>query len=378
MLEEYVYKGKEKLRCGYTTGTCATAAAKAAAIMLIGGCKVNDVFVQTPKGIGINLTPVDVEINESFVSCGIVKDSGDDPDITNGITVYAKVSLIKSGIEINGGIGVGTVTKKGLDQPVGHAAINSTPRKMIKEHLLEVIEEQEYKGGLAVEISIPEGVELARKTFNPKLGIEGGISVIGTTGIVEPMSNVALIDTIKLEENMRHEEGKQYILCTLGNYGKSFLANEMPNVLDKCVTCSNFIGEALDIAVQYNFKGVLIVGHIGKMVKLASGIMNTHSSNADGRMEALITCGVMSGIETDILKKMMDCVTVDDAISLVINHSLYSEMVKYLMNRIEYHLNNRVHGEIKTAAVIFSNKYGVIGKTSLADELRDIIIKEDN
>ena len=383
MLDSYIYHGKKKLRCGYTTGSCATAAAKAAAIMLLGNCRIDEVLISTPKGIDLKLHVVDVTDNmhwhndTSFVKCGIVKDGGDDADVTDGITVYAKVTKCDKGIIIKGGEGVGVVTKKGLDQPVGNPAINSTPRKMITGHLMEVLEEQAYMGGLIVEISIPAGVELAKKTFNPRLGIEGGISVIGTTGIVEPMSNSAIIETIRIEEKMVKETGRKNTLITLGNYGKTFLKAEMPDILDKCVTCSNFIGEAIDFALEFGFEGVLIVGHIGKMVKLGAGIMNTHSANADGRMDVLMSCGVRAGIESSKLCEIADCVTVDDALEILMEHPLYEKMIEILMERIDFYLNNKVKNEINIGAVIFSNRYGVIGKTKKAEELKDVILVEN-
>lgn len=380
MLDEYISRGKEKLRCGYTTGSCATAAAKAAAIMLLSGNDIEEVRISTPKGIDLVLEVLDITKEEGFVKCAIKKDSGDDPDITKGILVYAKVSIIEAvdRVVIEGGEGIGTVTKKGLDQPVGNAAINKTPRRMIKEHLLEVMEEQEYTGSLLVTISIPGGKEIAKKTFNPKLGIEGGLSIIGTTGIVEPMSSQALIETIRIEENMLRECNRKNILVTLGNYGKTFLKQEMPEVLEKSVTCSNFIGEALEIALEYDFEGVLLVGHIGKMVKLGAGIMNTHSSNADGRMEVLITCGVLAGIAGEVLMQLAECVTVDDAVAILRKEPQYEKMIDILMERIHYYLQNKVKEEIKVGAIIFSNVYGIIGKTSYADEIKNKILEEEN
>lgn len=380
MLDEYISRGKEKLRCGYTTGSCATAAAKAAAIMLLSGNDIEEVRISTPKGIDLVLEVLDITREEGFVKCAIKKDSGDDPDITKGILVYAKVSIIETvdRVVIEGGEGIGTVTKKGLDQPVGNAAINKTPRRMIKEHLLEVMEEQEYTGSLLVTISIPGGEEIAKKTFNPKLGIEGGLSIIGTTGIVEPMSSQALIETIRIEENMLRECNRKNILVTLGNYGKTFLKQEMPEVLEKSVTCSNFIGEALEIALEYDFEGVLLVGHVGKMVKLGAGIMNTHSSNADGRMEVLITCGVLAGIAGEVLIQLVECVTVDDAVAILRKEPQYEKMIDILMERIHYYLHNKVKEEIKVGAIIFSNVYGIIGKTSYADEIKNKILEEEN
>ena len=223
-MKEYVTVDGKELRLGYTTGSCAAAASKAAAIMLLTGKELQQIRLLTPKGIELELEVEDITTEKDAVSCAIRKDSGDDPDVTHGALVYSRVSFTdEPGVHIDGGIGVGRVTKPGLDQPVGNAAINSTPRRMIRENLEEVMEMISYEGGLDVMISIPKGVELAKKTFNPRLGIEGGISVIGTTGIVEPMSEKALTDTIMVELRQKRELGYEYALLTPGNYGSDFI-----------------------------------------------------------------------------------------------------------------------------------------------------------
>ena len=283
-----IYRGTKKLRCGYTTGSCAAGAAKAAAKMLLTGEQITQISLMTPAGIPLTLDILEPQRTADAVSCAVRKDSGDDPDITNGILIYAAVSKCESGITITGGEGVGTVTKPGLDQPVGAAAINSTPRRMIADALSEAAAEYSYPGGFHVTISAPEGALLAQKTFNPRMGIQGGISIIGTSGIVEPMSNAALIETIRTEANMRRAAGQENLLLTVGNYSDTFLQSFRPEFAGRAVMCSNFIGDALDIGVTLGFRRILLIGHIGKLVKLGSGIMNTHSSYADGRMETLI------------------------------------------------------------------------------------------
>ena len=258
----------------------------------------------TPKGIMLDLDTVDVGIGDEVASCAIVKDSGDDPDVTNGVKVYTSVRLISSGVRILGGTGIGVVTKAGLDQPVGEAAINSVPRRMIAGAVMEIAEKYGYSGGFEVTVSIPAGTELAQKTFNPRMGIEGGISVIGTSGIVEPMSNTAVVETIRAEANIRRAAGQRNMLLTIGNYSEDYVQKQLPFSLEHSVTCSNFIGEAIDIGMELGFESILIVGHIGKLVKLGAGIMNTHSSCADGRMEVLIICGLLAGADTGTLKKL--------------------------------------------------------------------------
>lgn len=372
MLEEYIYRGKNRLRCGYTTGSCAAAAAKASVEMLLTGEILNGVRLITPKGIWLELEILNAEIcadKEGYAVCAVKKDSGDDPDITNGILVYAKAEKIPLGIEIAGGVGVGRVTKAGLDQPVGAAAINSVPQKMIKSAVSEICEKYDYRGGIKITVFVPDGAEIAKKTYNPRMGIEGGISIIGTTGIVEPMSSSAVIETVRTEEKMRRAGGTKNLLLTIGNYSKSFLAEHMPFALEKSVMCSNFIGEAVDAALEYGFENVLIIGHIGKLVKLGAGIMNTHSSCADGRMDVLVTCGVLADIDNKILKEITDCATVDAALDIFERVGAKERVSEILMNKIQYYLNTKVKNEIGIGAVLFSFKHGIIGQTAGAAEI---------
>lgn len=378
MLEEYIQKGTQRMRCGYTTGSCAAAAAKAAAIMLLKQRECTHISLATPKGIALELDTVNPEFGADYACCGICKDSGDDPDITDGITVFARVELCAEGVEIVGGEGVGVVTKDGLDQPKGAAAINSVPRKMIAAAVNEVAEECGYGEGFRVVVSVPNGEEIARKTYNPRMGIEGGISIIGTSGIVEPMSSAALVDTIRLEQKMRRAEGCRNLLLSLGNYSADFLKRELPFALEKSVKCSNFIGEAIESALENGFESVLIVGHIGKLVKLGAGIMNTHSAQADGRMDVLVTCGVLAGVDSEVLKTLPDCATVDAAIAILSETGKLSEVLEILGKRAQNYLNAKVKNSVKIAALMFSDKYGVLVRTPDCDEILRRISEEYN
>ncbi|MGN0600911.1 MAG: cobalt-precorrin-5B (C(1))-methyltransferase CbiD [Oscillospiraceae bacterium] len=378
MPEQYIFRGAQKLRCGYTTGSCAAAAAGAAAEMLISGCVTKFSEIMTPKGVPLKLEVLNAEIGHEYASCAVKKDSGDDPDITNGILVFAKAIRIPYGVKITGGEGIGIVTKDGLDQPVGEYAINSVPRKMIATAVNDMAEKYDHHGGFGIEISVPGGEELAKKTYNPRMGIEGGISIIGTSGIVEPMSSSALIDTIRLEEKMRLAEGHKALLLTLGNYSENFIQKTMPFALEKSVKCSNFIGEAIDIALEFGFESILIIGHMGKLVKLGTGIMNTHSAQADGRMDVLVTCGVLAGAETAVLKEIPDCATVDAALDILKKHGCMEKTLDILAQRAEYYLNAKVKNAVKIGAVMFSDKHGLVVGTSLADELISIISEEYN
>ena len=377
-LEEYIYKGSQKLRCGYTTGSCAAAAAMAAAEMLLSGREVKSAELMTPKGIKLCLDVCEQRICAESASCAVVKDSGDDPDITDGIKVFAEVSFAGADVEIAGGEGIGRVTKAGLDQPVGEAAINSVPRRMISAAVMDMAERYGCSCGFKVRISVPGGADIAKKTYNPRMGIEGGISIIGTSGIVEPMSNSAIIETIRTETRMRRAEGRKNLLLTIGNYSEGFVKDIMPSASEHSVTCSNFIGEAIDAGIEMGFESILIIGHIGKLVKLGAGIMNTHSSCADGRMDVLVTCGVLAGADTDTLKRLPECATVDAAMDILDEKGFLEGTARVLERRMDGYLQDRVRGGIKIAALAFSYKRELLVKTALADELIRAITEEEN
>ena len=372
-MEQFVYKNHKKLRYGYTTGSCAAAASKAAAAMLLSGKEISYVELHTPKGIDLRLEVLDISREDNAVSCAIQKDGGDDPDVTNGILIYAKVSrepADEAQIIIDGGIGVGRVTKPGLEQLVGAAAINKVPRQMIRENLEAVCEQYHYHGKLSVVISIPSGVELAAKTFNPRLGIVGGISVLGTSGIVEPMSEQALIDTIRVEMRQKLANGMEYLLVVPGNYGIDFLDQYGHGLqLEDAVKCSNFVGEALDAAVEFVAKGVLLVGHIGKFVKLAGGIMNTHSHNADARMELLTVHAALLGAPVELLQKMMECVTTDDALKYLKEADLMEPVMERIMEKMEFYVNQRAQHQLELGVITFSNVFGILGQTKNVPDL---------
>ena len=372
-MEKYrVFEGK-KLRYGYTTGTCAAAAAKAAAEMLFSKQRVDYVMIDTPKGISLNLEVEDVTINEGGVSCAIRKDAGDDPDDTNGILIYATVSKrSEEGTELLGGVGVGKVTMPGLACHVGFPAINPVPRKMILDAVADVARYNCYEGGFKITISIPEGVEIAKKTFNPRLGIVGGLSVLGTSGIVEPMSEKALVDTIYVEMDVQKSKGNENLLVFFGNYGQDFAKNVLNLSIGDAVTCSNFVGEVLDYAVFKGFKSVLIVGHSGKLVKLSQGVMNTHSKYADCRTDILALYAMFEGAPKDIGLEIAGALTTDEAVKILKREELDKAVLQKINERIEFYMQQRVHGRIKTAALMFSNVHGVLGKTRSAEELIEL------
>ena len=374
-MEEYIVKDGKKLRLGYTTGSCAAAAAKAAAYMLLTGRPKDTIDLLTPKGIRLHLTVEEIKITSSEVSCAIRKDSGDDPDATRGTLVFACVRKTDApGVLIDGGAGVGRVTKRGLDQPVGAAAINSVPRRMIEENVREVCALCGYDGGVSVVISVPEGEALAKKTFNPRLGIVGGISILGTTGIVEPMSEQALVETIRVELRQRRELGAEYVLLTPGNYGADFIRDSIGIDPRTAVLTSNFIGDALELSRELGFHGALLIGHIGKLVKLAGGMWNTHSKFGDCRMELLAAHAASLGLRPEKVSELLACVMCDDAIRILKEEQLYDAVLARLAGRIEFHLQHKC-GEMEIGAMVFSKEYGRLCQTSCAQALLQKIME---
>ena len=370
-LDYYIRSGQKQLRCGYTTGTCAALAAAGAAMLLLSGKKPETLSLTTPKGIPVEVAPAYLHLRERTAICGVVKDGGDDADATHGLTVEAHVRQIdQPGIAIDGGEGVGRVTKPGLDQPVGFAAINRVPRRMIEEQVQQVCDAVGYDGGMEVLICIPGGKEVAEKTFNPVLGVEGGLSILGTSGIVEPMSQQALVDTIALEVGQIAALGAKGILLTPGNYGEDFLqetglaGREVP-----VVKCSNFIGDALDIAGTHPFEEVLLVGHLGKLVKLAGGVMNTHSRYADCRTELICAHAAVQGASQQVCAALLQAATTDGCVEILDRAHLREPVLEGLLKAIQQHLERRVQGKYRVGAVLFSNEYGLLGMTQGAKEI---------
>lgn len=369
-----VWVEQKKMRTGYTTGSCAAAAAKAAVCMLLSGEVIQQVRLMTPKGVELDLEVEQIERRQHGVRCAVRKDSGDDPDVTNGIYVYAEVRKEpEPGIYLDGGEGIGRITKKGLEQPVGAAAINRVPRQMILEAVKEQSIRYGYQGGFSVIISAPEGKKLAAKTFNPRLGIENGISILGTSGIVEPMSEKALTDTIFLEMKMLKENGIDRCCVVPGNYGRDFLAEQLGVDTDQAVKCSNYIGETIDAAVNLEMRSLLLIGHIGKLIKVAAGVMNTHSRQADCRMEVLAAYAAAEGASAECVQAILSCITTTEALELLKEKGILTGVMERVMERIEFHLCHRAGGLLQVEAIVFSTEDGILGKTKRAEALLKVI-----
>ena len=369
-LELYIPVGKERLRCGYTTGTCAAAAAAGAAALLLTGARLPAVRVDTPAGVTVEAELLQHAAGEGWACCAVRKDGGDDPDVTHGTLIVARAERAASpGVVIDGGEGVGRVTRPGLDQPVGAAAINSVPRRMIAEQVRRAMDGAGYAGGLRVTISAPEGEKLAVRTFNPRLGIVGGISILGTSGIVKPMSEAALMDSIYLEMDQRRELGTEDLLLTPGNYGEHFARQALGLSLKNWCMCSNYLGAAIDHAAALGFRSVLVVGHLGKLVKAAAGCMNTHSQISDARRETLAAHAALAGAERELVQAVFDAPTTDAAVGLLKEAGLLEPVMASIGQALDGQLKRRAGERLAIEALFFSNQYGILGKTPGAEAL---------
>lgn len=372
---------KKELRKGFTTGSCGAAAAKAALYMLLTGSVKDEIEIITPGGAVFRTEVKDIFRGENRVRCAVVKDGGDDPDVTTGLHVTAEVRAEERTdgtleIRIEGGPGVGRVTLPGLDQPVGNAAINRVPRQMIEKELSEVAELLDFRGRIRVILSVPGGEAAAERTFNPRLGIEGGISILGTTGIVEPMSTRAILDTIRVELNQRKALGDRIAAVSPGNYGLNFMKETYGYDLNRSVKCSNYVGDTVDMVREMDFRGMLLTGHIGKLIKVSGGIMNTHSKEGDARMELLAAGVIRAGGSMDTLRGILNCRVTEEALGIIQAESpaLLRKSMESVMDRILYYLRKRAGEELPVECILYSNEFGLLaaspGAMDMLEKLR--------
>lgn len=372
-MEEYVYIDGKKYKRGYTTGSCAAGAAKAATYMILTKETLEIVNIDTPKGIPLNLKVENVDINNAFAQCSIQKDGGDDIDATHKMHIYAKAELIDCNeIIIDGGIGIGRVTKKGLGIEIGKAAINKTPISMIQSEVRKVIGDTK---GVKITIFAPEGETIAKKTFNPRLGIVGGISIIGTTGIVEPMSDEGWKKSLSIELEMKKAQGMDKVILVPGNHGEMFIKESLGIDSKYIVRTSNFIGYMLKEAQRIGFKKILMAGHLGKYVKIAGGIFNTHSKVADARNEILIANLALMNAPFELINKVNECLTTEEFIEILEEdkYKKYKEIYNILSEkckkRIDIYMND---DEIDIEVMIFSMEKKLLGESKKAGDLKEV------
>ena len=362
-MDEYLYFRGKKLRYGYTTGSSATAATKAALMYLLDDSKhdIPEVTIKLPSGNPLTISVNSLEKKENSVLASVIKDGGDDPDVTHGLEIYSKVSLRNdSKINIFGGIGVGKVTKKGLPIAPGNSAINPVPLKMIRETVEEMLPEG---FGADVEISVPKGEETAKKTLNAKLGIIGGISILGTTGIVKPMSEESWKASLAIELKMALENaGNGEVIFLFGNRGKQYLSDNFDDNTSQAIVISNFVGYMFDRACEFEAKKIYFIGELGKFVKVAGGIFHTHSRVSDAKMEILTANALLVGESTENMKKIMASNTTEEATKYIEKTEVYNLLAEKAKQKCEEYCR-RNGWELEVETLIISAEKEVLGNS---------------
>jgi len=368
LMDDYVVIGGKKYRKGYTTGSCAAAAAKAAAYMLVSGQALHTVEIDTPAGKRLKLAVNDIKIAENYAKCSIIKDGGDDPDVTTGLKIFAEASPCKlPGVSLTTGEGIGRVTLPGLKVPVGQPAINPVPMKMILKEAGEVLPEGM---GIEIKLSVPGGSEIAEKTYNPKLGIVGGISILGTSGIVVPMSEEAWKESLALDLSVLAAKGCKKAVFIFGNYGEAFVTGKLQLNYNYIVKISNFAGYMLDKAVEYGFEKLIIAGHPGKLIKIAAGIFHTHSRVADARMEIMAAYSALEGAPQQVVNSIFRCRTTEAAMD-IINKSGLQGIYKRIVENAAKRCAEYTYKKIKVGAVMFDAADNLLAMDKVAEELTE-------
>lgn len=354
----------KQMRSGITTGTCAAAATKAALLSWQGATPA-EVEVTTPQGISLKVKISAYTRHLNGGQASVIKDAGDDPDITNGVTVTATVEVTdRPDIIIRAGAGVGSITKPGLSVPVGEPAINPGPKKMIMQAVHDVLG---VGHGAIVTISVPDGEILAKRTLNPTLGVVGGISIIGTTGIVTPMSEESFKNSLTPQISVIKAMGYDDIIFVPGKIGQDIAVKyNLPQELT--AQTSNFIGHMLESAAHYKIKRVLLFGHLGKLIKVAAGIFNTHNRVADARLETLAAYVAASGAPTSVVQEILDCATTEAAINVIDRCSLH-DVYTVLAERASIRAERYVFGELKIGTVIVTMAGKILGFDETAREI---------
>ena len=372
MMDEYAYVNGKKLRKGFTTGTCATAATVAALSMILNQEREEKVTVHTASGVEVTMDVHNPSFGPEEATAAIEKDGGDDADATHGLLIYSTVTLLpdQKEIEIDGGQGVGRVTEKGLACDVGMAAINPTPRRMIEQHVREIIGPN---CGARVIISVPGGEETAKLTYNSRLGIVGGISILGTTGIVNPMSEDSWKASITIELTMLYNQGHRSVVLVPGNYGEDFATNTVGIPAGRIVNMSNFVGHVLKEVQRIGFTKVLMIGHMGKFVKVAAGIFSTHSKDSDARMETLVANLALMGAPIELLAKVDKCLTTEAAGTAIKEFSyegVYQVLADKIKARSERLLRYR-KPEVSIEVVVFGTEEGYLASTQPLEQIKE-------
>ena len=358
---------KKSLRTGYTTGTCAAAATKAALSTLVNGeklAKVN-VFLPKDKHIVIDIAWIRYE-NEKSVTAAVIKDGGDDPDVTNGAEIWSTVSLLETSnkIIIDGGKGVGRVTKPGLGLEIGNAAINPTPLEMISHAIDEILgQQQKNRYGLSILISVPKGEEIAKKTDNPRLGIIGGISILGTTGIVIPYSTASFAASIRQSIDVSKAMGSDSVILTTGGRSEDFARDIFGNsIADHAyIQIGDFIGFSIKQCAIKKIKKAYVIGFIGKLTKMAMGIKQTHVKGSHVDMNFLAELVIRCGANYELVKKIRVANTARHVGELVDQFGL-NMFYDVLCEEVYSHLSKYSPSELQIKIILLDFNGKIIGE----------------
>ena len=382
-IDEFNIKNGHTQRYGFTTGTTATAAAIGAAYMYLND-KRDIVDVELPAGITLTIPLEFVKKEKNLFTCGVKKNAGDDPDVTDGILISTKLEFIKkeSGLEFNffAGEGVGVFTKDGLALPKGEAAINPVPRQMMIDNLSVILKEHGFSGIVNITVTVENGADIAKKTFNERLGIIGGISILGTSGLVLPMSKTALLQTIEADIKFRLKNSKERrVYLAPGNIGAKFLENNFNINSTTVAIISNFVGESIDYAISNDAKEIVLCGDLGKLIKLSGGIMNTHSNDSDSRLELLVAAVTKLCIKENkelpiqIISNIFEQKTTTGAVN-IIKENNFDNCFDILADQMLYYAYNRA---FKAEIFYHKNRYANIEEFKNNLSIR-IIVFSDN
>lgn len=346
------------LRKGYTTGSCAQGAAKAATLMLLTGKPLDWVEIETPSGEKLRLPIIDTEIGDRWAKCRVIKDAGDDPDITHGAKICATVRFLSGpGVTVKGGEGVGIVTKPGLAIPVGEYAINPTPREMILKEVSQFLPKDQ---GLEVIISVLNGQELAKRTFNPHLGIVGGISILGTTGIVEPRSIDAYKTSLSLQLDVLKATGYGKATLVMGYVGERFCRKILGLPDDSIIKIGDHVGFMLEQCVEKGIEEVLLIGHIGKLVKVAAGQFNTHYRFGDRRIETIAHHATLCGASQEVIEAILQEKTAEATIMILKENGL-TKVFDDIAREVVLRAKNLVKEKLRICCILLSLEGKVLG-----------------
>jgi len=344
-------ENKTKLRTGFTTGSCATASSKAGILAIINQENIERIEIILPKRSKLDIQINSCEFTNNSAKCSVIKDGGDDPDVTHGAEIIVDVELtdVVGEIEIDGGEGVGRVTKPGLGLEIGSAAINPTPKKMILENIREVAKELLEKKGIKITVSVPKGKELGPKTDNPRIGIVGGISILGTSGIVIPYSTASFAAAIRQQISVVNTMNDDSVVLTTGGRSEDF-AREIIDLPDHSfIQMGDFSGYTIKQCAKQGLKKAYVAGFIGKLAKMAAGVKQTHVKGGKVDMKFLSELAKRCNANGDTISKILGANTARNVQEIIIEDKVdgfFDEITKETCNQMRQHSDEKIPVEV--------------------------------